>query len=209
MEARVVAVRDGDTLEIRRSGRTYSLDVAEIDCPELEQPFGREARQAATDMAAGATIRIGLQGMPGGGRLVGSVRLPDGRDLAGELLRRGLAWWTGGSGGGGSATLKALERQARAAGRGLWSRPEPVPPWIWRGEARSKPMPLERAVPPAVPDESPGSSRRPAPSRGCIPRSRCCRVCSKGKACGNSCISARYTCHQGRGCACNSYEICA
>lgn len=31
----------------------------------------------------------------------------------------------------------------------------------------------------------------------------CCRVCRTGKACGNSCISRSYTCHQPPGCACN------
>ena len=32
---------------------------------------------------------------------------------------------------------------------------------------------------------------------------RCCKVCRKGKACGNSCISRDKSCHQPRGCACN------
>ncbi|WP_110599775.1 hypothetical protein [Salinicola lusitanus] len=31
----------------------------------------------------------------------------------------------------------------------------------------------------------------------------CCKVCRKGKACGNSCISRNYTCHQPEGCACD------
>jgi len=31
----------------------------------------------------------------------------------------------------------------------------------------------------------------------------CCKICRKGKACGDSCISASYTCHKGPGCACN------
>lgn len=31
----------------------------------------------------------------------------------------------------------------------------------------------------------------------------CCRICTVGKACGNSCISKKYKCHKGRGCACN------
>jgi len=48
------------------------------------------------------------------------------------------------------------------------------------------------------------SSTRPS----CRPRAECCRVCSKGKACGNSCISTRYTCHKGRGCACDAWDIC-
>ena len=45
-------------------------------------------------------------------------------------------------------------------------------------------------------------------SRNCVPRSQCCKVCSTGQACGNSCISRSYTCHKGRGCACNSWEVC-
>ena len=42
----------------------------------------------------------------------------------------------------------------------------------------------------------------------CIPRDRCCKVCSKGIACGNSCISANKNCHKGRGCACDEDELC-
>lgn len=30
----------------------------------------------------------------------------------------------------------------------------------------------------------------------------CCKICRKGKPCGNSCISRRYTCRRGPGCAC-------
>ncbi len=32
----------------------------------------------------------------------------------------------------------------------------------------------------------------------------CCKVCTKGKACGNSCISRDKTCHKPPGCACNA-----
>lgn len=31
----------------------------------------------------------------------------------------------------------------------------------------------------------------------------CCKHCSTGKACGDSCISRSYTCHKGPGCACD------
>jgi hypothetical protein len=31
----------------------------------------------------------------------------------------------------------------------------------------------------------------------------CCRVCHKGKACGNSCISPKLACHKPPGCACD------
>lgn len=31
----------------------------------------------------------------------------------------------------------------------------------------------------------------------------CCKVCKKGKACGDSCIARDRTCTKGKGCACN------
>lgn len=34
-------------------------------------------------------------------------------------------------------------------------------------------------------------------------RAGCCKICTKGKACGNTCISRGYTCWVGPGCACN------
>lgn len=34
--------------------------------------------------------------------------------------------------------------------------------------------------------------------------SGCCKICTRGKACGNGCINASYTCHQPPGCACDA-----
>ena len=43
---------------------------------------------------------------------------------------------------------------------------------------------------------------------GAAPRGQvapsCCRVCTTGKACGNSCINRKYQCRQPPGCACNA-----
>ncbi len=35
-----------------------------------------------------------------------------------------------------------------------------------------------------------------------IPIQGCCKRCSKGKPCGNSCIARSKSCHKGPGCAC-------
>lgn len=42
----------------------------------------------------------------------------------------------------------------------------------------------------------------------CTPRSECCKICSKGKACGDSCISRSYACRKAKGCACDSKDVC-
>lgn len=52
------------------------------------------------------------------------------------------------------------------------------------------------------------AARHEAP-KTCVPREKCCEICSVGKACGKSCIQATKTCHKGRGCACNVAEVCA
>lgn len=35
------------------------------------------------------------------------------------------------------------------------------------------------------------------------PVAECCKICSTGKACGNSCISRKKRCHKPPGCACD------
>ena len=47
-----------------------------------------------------------------------------------------------------------------------------------------------------------------AEPRACVERDACCKVCRKGKACGDSCISRRFDCHQGAGCACDEDDLC-
>jgi hypothetical protein len=40
-----------------------------------------------------------------------------------------------------------------------------------------------------------------------VPASDCCRVCHKGKACGDSCIKAEYECRKAPGCACDEDDV--
>jgi hypothetical protein len=47
---------------------------------------------------------------------------------------------------------------------------------------------------------------RPEPAKPAKPAEEprtCCRTCSKGKACGDACISRRLTCRKPPGCACD------
>ena len=63
-------------------------------------------------------------------------------DLGRRLVAEGLAWhYTRYS---YDAGLAVAERDARAAGSGLWGDREPVPPWEWRAGERER-----RAVPAA------------------------------------------------------------
>ena len=42
--ARVVAVHEGDLLTIRHDGHNETIRLKDIDCPELKQPYGKQAK---------------------------------------------------------------------------------------------------------------------------------------------------------------------
>jgi hypothetical protein len=52
-------------------------------------------------------------------------------------------------------------------------------------------------------DGGAGGGEEAPPASGGSSSSLCCRVCSAGKACGDSCINRNLTCDQPVGCACN------
>ncbi len=80
----------------------------------------------------GKTVTVQDHGRGRYGRTIGEVILPDGHVLNHELVRTGLAWWYRRY-APDDGTLSQLEANAKAAKRGLWADPNPVPPWAWRG----------------------------------------------------------------------------
>ncbi len=128
---RVVGVSDGDTITVLHNGKGERIRLHGIDCPEKRQAFGNRAKQFTSNLVFGKTVTVQVLDRDRYGRTVGVVLLPDGRSLNHELVKAGFAWWywryTP-----DDETLAQLEREARAAKRGLWADAEPVPPWEWR-----------------------------------------------------------------------------
>lgn len=131
--ARVERVDDGDTLRVVMNGETVRVRIFGIDAPELDQPYGREALDAARRLLTDRTIGVVPRDTDPYGRLVASLTL-DGRDVGQELVRAGAAWhFTQFS---NSPAMAAAERDARAARRGLWGTSNPTPPWQHRTDQR-------------------------------------------------------------------------
>jgi micrococcal nuclease len=128
---RVVAVADGDSIEVARERRTVRIRIFGIDCPEGGQPYGKQAKQFTSSLAFGKTVTIIPKATDDYGRIIAEVILPDGRNVGKELVRRGLAWWYR-QYDPGDREMEKLERAARLARRGLWRDRNPVPPWEWR-----------------------------------------------------------------------------
>lgn len=128
----VVRVADGDsfTLETERDVHVV-VRIAEVDAPELNQPYGREARRVLSDLILNRELRLVVQTTDTHGRTVARPYRGD-TDVAAELVRSGAAWvflrFLR------EQELVDLETEAKNAGRGLWALPaaDRIAPWDWR-----------------------------------------------------------------------------
>jgi endonuclease YncB( thermonuclease family) len=129
----VIAITDGDTLKARCGDpgayQQVTVRLAEIDAPESRQPFGERSRQHLAGLCFEQLATITPQTTDRYRRTVARVECR-GTDANAEQVRAGMAWaftkyLT-------DPAIKQAEQAARAARVGLWSEPDPMPPWEWR-----------------------------------------------------------------------------
>jgi len=128
--AKVITVHEGDRLTIRHDGRNETIYLKDIDCPELKQPYGKQAKRVTAAFVGNRDVVVRALTRDKQGRTSAEVLLPNGRNVGRELVKEGLAWWR--RSGSDDPSLGDLEDLARAEHRGLWSEPNPVPPWKWK-----------------------------------------------------------------------------
>jgi len=127
---KVVAVTDGDTIKVMNHGQAERVRLQGIDCPEKYQAFGKKAKQFTAGMVISKEVTVVAQKKDRYGRTLGYVILPDGRNLNRELVQAGYACRYRQF--SSDSSLGELATEARAARRGLWRDPQPVPPWNFR-----------------------------------------------------------------------------
>jgi len=127
---RVDVVHDGDTVTcLDETARPRKIRLVGIDSPELDQPFGRESREALVRKLAGGRVRVAGDARDQHGRLLGTLWIDD-RNLNRELVAEGWAWVYGGF--RPDPELVEAEAAARSARRGLWADAAARPPSAWR-----------------------------------------------------------------------------
>lgn len=125
------AVLDGDTVQLlRETGQIVQVELYGIDAPEMGQPYGVEAAQTLRRTIIQKRVRAVAEGRGENGRPLFLLRVGD-RGVNAQLVRKGLAWWDRRQ-AAHEDRFRRLEQGARAAERGLWKAPNPVPPWKWR-----------------------------------------------------------------------------
>jgi endonuclease YncB( thermonuclease family) len=134
--AKVVGVKDGDSIVVLRDKEEVVIRLLDIDCPELSQAFGRQAKKRASDLCFGKTVTLKATGKDRYDRTLAHVILPGGKELNRELVASGLAWWYRKY--SDDESLGKLEADAKKSKLGLWSDKKPVAPWDWRAAKRAK-----------------------------------------------------------------------
>ena len=133
--ARVVTVHEGDRLTIHHDGRSETIYLKDIDCPELKQPYGKQAKQTIAGYVGNREVVVRGLTRDKQGLVSAVVLLHDGRNVGHELLKEGLAWWQRSA--SSDLSLEVLEELARASGKGLWADSDPVPPWEWKATKKT------------------------------------------------------------------------
>jgi len=133
---KVVGVSDGDTVTVLRDGRGVKIRLYGIDCPESSQDFGQAAKKFTSGMAYGKTVKVEEKDADHYGRIVGIVYVDD-ENLNLSLLRNGFAWYYK-TYAKNEKSFAAAQSKAKAAKTGLWSQPDPIPPWDYRKELREE-----------------------------------------------------------------------
>jgi micrococcal nuclease len=132
IEAKVVGVIDGNTLEIKSdNSETYTIILAGVDSPELNQEFGDEAKKFLEKMLLKKTVKVTLQGKDRWGNRLAIVTTKANVDIRVELLKAGFAWTAERN---PTSALENLRVEAQQKGKGLWKSNEPTPPWVFRRE---------------------------------------------------------------------------
>ena len=131
-QAMVVEVKDGDTFIVLRNKTRLTVKLPGVDAPELDQPYGPEAKRFAAKLVKGRVVTI--ETAQASNPIYGAVRFQKNKILAHEMVRAGLSWATSMD---KSSMLAEIQEAAKKARLGLWANSEdeePVPPWEWRAK---------------------------------------------------------------------------
>lgn len=136
LTGRVIQNHDGDTFRLQTKERgVLVVRFSGSDTPETGQSYWRAARNTLRDLLAGQETTISCYKRDRHDRDVCHVTLGT-TDVGVEMVRRGMAWYGYNYADELTETQRmnyqAAERFAQENAFGLWSMPNPQPPWECR-----------------------------------------------------------------------------
>lgn len=137
ISGQVTYVIDGDTFQLssHKLG-DIRIRIAEIDAPELQQPYGKKAKSYLKALIESETVICTILEKDRYGRYIAKINVPGTRniDVAAEMVRAGYAWHY--KKYSASQELSSIEIKAKLQKKGLWSDQSVVAPWIYRQQIK-------------------------------------------------------------------------
>ena len=133
--AKVTKIIDGDTIHlIHKKYGKIKVRLAEIDTPEMDQPYGEEAAVILKNMILNKTVKLKKLAVDRYKRVVGTIYL-NGLEINLFLVRNGFAWCYDKY--NRREKIKSAENLARLEKIGIWSnKKKAIEPWNWRKNKR-------------------------------------------------------------------------
>jgi endonuclease YncB( thermonuclease family) len=129
--AKIVAIKDGDTVVALLDNKTQeTLRLADVDCPENRQPFGKNAKQFTSSQVFGKNVTFYRVGKDRYRRTVAKIFYDNEKYLSAEIIKAGFGWWYYKA--SKNFKLKDVEILAKKKKLGLWSDKNAIAPWDFR-----------------------------------------------------------------------------
>ncbi|WP_439479015.1 thermonuclease family protein [Chryseobacterium aquaticum] len=129
--AKIVAIKDGDTVVALLDNKAQeTLRLADVDCPENRQPFGKNAKQFTSSQVFGKNVTFYRVGKDRYRRTVAKIFYDNEKYLSAEIIKAGFGWWYYKA--SKNFKLKDVEILAKKKKLGLWSDKNAIAPWDFR-----------------------------------------------------------------------------
>lgn len=126
---KVVAILDGDTIEVLKNGRKERIRLNGIDAPEKSQPFGNASKKFASEKLFGINVNVIVTGTDRYGRSLADV-YANNEWFNLVSVSHGFSWHY--KKYSDNTKLSEAEAAAKSAKLGLWADRNPIAPWDYR-----------------------------------------------------------------------------
>ncbi len=131
IKAKVVGIKDGDTIVVLLSDSSQKvLRLAEVDCPESSQEFGKNAKKFTSQQVFGKYIEFWETDVDRYGRSIAKVFYDDNKYLSEEIIKFGWGWFYFKY--SNNKKLEKLHFEAKKNKIGLWQSNNAISPYEFR-----------------------------------------------------------------------------
>ena len=124
---KIVRVHDGDTATTERGDR---IRFAEIDAPEIGQPYAIEAKMFVSNLILNKKVKLVTHGKDKYGRTIADIYV-NGIYVNEAEVKAGLCWIYRKY---SSNKFYQLEQESKQKRIGLWIQYKPYPPYLFRNK---------------------------------------------------------------------------